>query len=248
MLMAPKKYLEQVRIILDHLENTQLPAVEKAADLIVQALTNKGCVFCAEIGHGIQGDFINRAGGLAAIQKFSFNLDISDKVPQCHAERPRATAFDRDLETIRGAVKASNLRAGDIILVSSVSGRNRGPIELALAGRNLGVKTIGFTAMKYSDSVASLHPSGKKLHEVVDVVIDIGAPLGDAAVDIPGADIKAMPVSGVAMDVAGWLIFGRVMEKMIAKGMPPTIYMSVNRQGGEEDYRIKSVQYEKKGF
>ena len=246
--MTPKKYLQQVRIILDHLEKTQLPAVEKAADLIGQALTNKGCVFCAEIGHGTQGDFINRAGGLAAVQKFSFNLDISDKVPQCYAERPRAAAFERDLETIRFAVKASNLRAGDIILVSSVSGRNRGPIELALACRNLGVKTIGFTAMKYSDSVASLHPSGKKLYEVVDVVIDIGAPFGDAAVDIPGFDIKTMPVSGVAMDVAGWLIFGRTMEKMAEKKMPPTVYMSLNRQGGDDDYRVKSAQYEKKGF
>jgi len=246
--MTPKKYLEQVKIILNHLEQTQLPAVEKAADLIVQALTNKGCVFCAEIGHGTQGDFINRAGGLAAVQKFSFNLDISDKVPQCYADRPRVAAFERDLETIRFAVKASNLRAGDIILVSSVSGRNRGPIELALAGRNLGVKTIGFTAMKYSDSVASLHPSGKKLHEVVDVVIDIGVPIGDAAVDIPGFDIKVMPVSGVAMDVAGWLIFGRAMEKMAARGTPPTVFMSANRKEGQEDYLAKTKQYEKKGY
>lgn len=246
--MTPKKYLQQVRIILDHLEKTQLPAVEKAADLIVQALTSKGCLFCAEIGHGTQGDFINRAGGLAAAQKFSFNLDISDKVPQCYAERPRAAAFERDLETIRFAVKASNLRAGDIILVSSVSGRNRGPIELALACRKLGVKTIGFTAMKYTDSVASLHPSGKKLYEVVDVVIDIGAPLGDAAVDIPGFDIKLMPVSGVAMDVAGWLIFGRAMEKMAARGTPPTVFMSANREGGQEDHLAKTKQYEKRGF
>lgn len=246
--MTPKKYLEQVRIILNHLEQTQLPAVEKAADLIVQALANKGCVFCAEIGHGIQGDFINRAGGLAAVQKFSFNLDISDKVPQCHADRPRAAAFERDLEIIRLALKASNLRAGDVILAGSVSGRNRGPIELALAGRNLGVKTIGFTSMKYSASVASLHPSGKKLCEVVDVVIDIGAPPGDAAVEIPGFDVKVMPVSGIAMDAAGWLIFGRVMEKMAARGTPPTVFMSVNREGGQEDYLAKTKQYEKKGF
>jgi len=246
--MTPKKYLEQVRMILDHLEQTQLPAVEKAADLIMQALINKGCVFCAEIGHGIQGDFLGRAGGLLAVQKFSFNLDIADKVPQCYAPRPRAGAFERDLETIRFAVKASNLRAGDVILVGSVSGRNRGPIELALACRSLGVKTIGFTAMKYSASAVSLHPSGKKLYETVDVVVDIGAPAGDAAVDIPGFDVKLMPVSGVAMDVAGWLIFGRAMEKMAAAGIPPTVYMSVNLPGGEDDLRKKTAQYEERGF
>lgn len=246
--MTPKKYLEQVRMILDHLEKTQLPAVEKAADFIIGALTGKGCVFCAEIGHGIQGDFIGRAGGLMAVQKFSFNLDIADKVPQCYAARPRPAAFDRDLETVQFAVKASNLRAGDVMLVGSVSGRNRGPVELALACRGIGMKTIGFTAMKYSGMAVSLHPSGKKLYEAVDVVIDIGAPFGDAAVDIPGFDIKLMPVSGVAMDVAGWLIFGRVMEKMAAAGIPPTVYMSVNRPGGEEDGRKKAAQYEERGY
>ena len=108
-------------------------------------------------------------------------------------------------------------------MVGSVSGRNRAPVELALACRSLGVKTIGFTAMKYSASTASLHPSGKKLYEAVDVVVDIGVPIGDAAVDIPGFDVKLMPVSGVAMDVAGWLIFGRAMEKMAAAGIPPTV-------------------------
>ncbi len=246
--MTPKKYLEQVRIILDHLEQTQLPAVEKAADLIIKALTGKGCVFCHEIGHGGQGDFLGRAGGLLAVQKFSFNLDISDKVPQCYTPRPRAEPFERDLETIRFAVKASNLRAGDVLLVASVSGRNRTPVELALACRKQGVKTIGFTAMKYSAATPSLHPSGKKLHEAVDVVVDIGAPLGDAAVDIPGFEVKLMPVSGVAMDAAGWMIFGRVMEKMAAAGVPPTVYMSVNRQGGEEDGRKKTAQYEERGF
>jgi len=245
---APKKYLEQVRGVLDHLEKTQLPAIERAADLIVSALAGKGCIFCAEIGHGIQGDFINRAGGLAAIQKFSFNFNLDDKAPKCRAERPRPAAFDRELETVRLAVKASNLRAGDVMLLGSVSGRNRAPVELAMACRDLGVKTIGFTAMAYTRSVVSLHPSGEKLHEAVDLVIDIGAPHGDAAVDLPGFADKVMPVSGVAMDVAGWLIFGRVMEKMAAAGNTPTVFVSVNRPGGEEDYRVKCEQYEKRGF
>ena len=248
MTMAPEKYLEEVRKILDHLEKSQLPAIEQAADLIAGALLNKGGVFCSAIGHGGDGDFCNRAGGLAAVQKFSFNLDISDKTPKILAERPRAETFDRESETIRFAIKASNLRAGDIMLVSSVSGRTRAATELALACRALGIKTIGFTSMQYSASVSALHPSGKKLHEAVDVVIDIGAPFGDAAVELPGFNGKVMPVSGVAMDVAGWLIFGRTMEKMAALGTPPTVFISANRPGGEEDYRLKTAQYEKRGF
>ena len=55
------EYLDAVRAILTHLEQTQLPGIEQAADLIVQALTKKGAIYCAQIGHGIQGDFIGRA-------------------------------------------------------------------------------------------------------------------------------------------------------------------------------------------
>ncbi len=246
--MVPLDYLEKVRGILDHLERTQLPAVERAAELIARALTHRGMVYCAGIGHGTQGDFLNRAGGLAAIQQFSYSLNISAPVPRCHQDRPRPAAREQDLETVRFAVQSSNLRAGDVILVSSVSGRNREPIELALACRALGMAAIGFTSLAYSRTVPSRHPSGKKLCEAVDVAIDIGAPEGDAAVAIPGYDLKLLPLSGVAMDVAGWMILGRAMELMAARGQPATVYASVNREGGEDRLRQSKEQYETRGY
>lgn len=246
--MTPLKYLEAVRNVLSHLEKTQLSAIERAADLAVEALTRGGAIFCSEIGHGGQGDFINRAGGLLAVQPFTCNLNISDRVPKCLQNRPQAENVDRDLETIRLAVRVSNLRAADVMITSSVSGKNRGPIELALACRAKGVKTIGFSSMEYTGNVTTLHPSGKKLFEVVDVAVDIGAPYGDAAVDIPGYDHKLLPVSGVSMGVIGHMIFGRVMEKMAAAGNPPTVLMSFNREGGPEAYKKAVEQYETRGY
>ena len=35
-------------------------------------------------------------------------------------------------------------------MLGSVSGKNRGPIELAIACRELGVKVIGITSMEYT--------------------------------------------------------------------------------------------------
>ena len=246
--MTPLDYLQAVRGVLEHLEKTQLPAVEQAAGLIATALTGGGTVHCSEIGHGIQGDFLGRAGGLLAVQPFTFSLALNDPVPGCRRDRPRPDSFSREIETIRLAVKASSLRAGDVMLVASVSGRNVGPIELALACRERGIRVIGFTSLPYTAQIQSMHPSGKKLCEVVDVVIDNGAPFGDAGVDIPGLEVKAIPLSGVGMDVAGWMIWGRVMEKLAAAGTPPSVYLSVNRPGGAEyNEKIKAV-YEKRGF
>jgi uncharacterized phosphosugar-binding protein len=246
--MVPEQYLNAVRGILDHHQQHSLPAVEQAADLIVHALSSQGAVFCSEIGHHNQWDFLHRAGGLAAVQPFAYSCTITDPVAECLKDRPRPEPVDREFEAIRLVVHTSNLRPGDVMLLSSVSGKNRGPVELALACRDYGVKTIGFTSMAYTQQVEAKHPSGKKLYEVVDVVIDNGAPFGDAAVSIPGFEFDLLPVSGVSMIVAGWMIWGRVMEKMAAAGNPPTVFMSVNRPGGEASLKEREATYHQRGY
>jgi uncharacterized phosphosugar-binding protein len=246
--MIPTVYLDKVRGLLDHLGQTQLPAIERAAELMAAALTNRGVIYCSGLGHGIQGDFINRAGGLAAIQQFSYNLNVAAPVPRCHQDRPRPEPREQDLENVRFAVQSSNLRAGDVMLVASVSGRNREPIELALACRARGLRVIGFTALAYSRTAASLHPSQQRLDEAVDVVIDLGVPAGDAAVAIPGYAIELLPLSGVAIAVAGWMIFGRVLELMAERGRPATVYSSINRAGGDARYRQASEEYNQRGY
>ena len=239
--MASLKYLDAVRGILDHYEQTQLAAIDQAAELIVQAITNNGAVFCAEIGHSNQNDFLNRAGGLAAVQSFSFGCHVHDQLAECLKKRPQPESLERDLETTRFAVRVSNLRAGDVLMLGSVSGKNRHPVELAMACREKGVKVIGFTSLEYTANVESLHPSGKKLCDVVDVVIDNGAPYGDAAVEIPGIDTKVLPVSGASMVIG-------VMEKMAAAGNPPSVFMSLNREGGQEYYNKSREQYNSRGY
>jgi len=242
------RYLDAVRGIIEHLEKTQTEAVEKAAEIVASALTGGGAVFCASVGHGTDGDFLNRAGGLAAVQGFNFSFNVNSPVAEDLKDRPRPEPFEQDLETVRFAVRASNLRAGDVMLTGSVSGKNRGPIELAMACRDMGVKVIAFTSMTYTKQVESLHPSGKLLYEVADVVIDHGAPYGDGAVDMPGFDFKLLPVSGVAADIAGWMIWERVIEKMTEAGDPPSVYMSVNRDGGWEYYEKSKAEYNRRGY
>lgn len=245
---TPQTYLATARGILDHLETTQLTQVEAAADLVVHALLHGGTVNCSEIGHGIQWDFINRAGGLLAVQPFSHSLTVNNPMADGTRKARTPQPDDRDLEQIRAAVQLSSLKAGDVMIISSVSGKNRGPVELALACRARGVKVIVFTAMTYTMKVTSLHPSGKRLFEVGDVVVDCGAPYGDAAVDIPGFENKAIPVSGLGQVVSGWMIWGRVMEKMAAAGTPPSVFISHNREGGPEYNERQKKTYQERGF
>jgi uncharacterized phosphosugar-binding protein len=245
---AADRYLDAVRDVLTHLQATQREAVDKAADLVSGAWKGGGAVFCTDVGHGNEKDFLDRAGGLAGLHYFGFEFNVTSRVASC-LESARTQPAEEALGlNIRHALKTGRVRAGDVLLTSSVSGASARPVELALACREFGILVIGMSAFQYADRSPHQHSSGKKLHEVVDVALDIGAPFGDAAVEIPGYPFPVLPVSGVAMTVAGWLIWARVMEKTAEAGEPATVFMSINREGGREAYKLSVEEYSRRGF
>ncbi len=244
--MVPITYLNKVRSLLDHLEKTQLDAVNQAADFVVEAWRTGGVIYCHKFGHGIEGDSIFRAGGLASVKRFHYSFDVESPVPGCR--KGQDIDPDLDLKRARMAIGLSNLREHDVMLLSSVSGRNREPVELALACRERKVRVITFSSIAYSSKVKPLHPSGKSLCEAGDINIDIGVPYGDAAVSITGIDTEVMPLSGVAMACSAWMLWGRAMEKAAASGNPPSVLVSQNRDGGAEHNERSMKQYEERGF
>ncbi len=245
---APVNYLNTIRRLLDHYEQTQMDAIERAAAMVADSVLGGGAVHLAAIGHSNEQDFLNRAGGPAFLQPFSFSLSLNDPVADCLKDRPRAEPFDREGELVRLALRSGNLRAGDIMVIGSVSGRNTRPVGLALACREMGIRTLVFTSLAYTAQVDSAHPSGSKLADVADVVIDIGAPFGDAAVEIAGYAFPLLPVSGVAAVAGGWMVWGRAMEIMAGRGHPASVFMSVNRPGGTEVYNQNRERFQKLGY
>lgn len=248
--MSPNPYLQAVQNLCTHLEG-QSDTIAQAADLIADSLASGHALYAAEVGHANQHDWLNRAGGLAALRHFTWNVSVNDTPPEARRNRPRTgddANLQVDLANIRHAVRVSQLRAGDVMLIGSVSGRNRNPVELALACRDQGVRTVGFTSLAYTRQVTSVHPSGKRLFEAVDVAVDIGAPYGDAACQVPGYGIPLLPVSGVGAITAGWMIFGGVMERLAARGTPAAVFLSINREGGEAFYKEQRELCEKRGF
>jgi uncharacterized phosphosugar-binding protein len=121
-------------------------------------------------------------------------------------------------------------------------------VELALSCREIGVKVIGFTSLTYTAGVESLHPSGKRLFEAADVVVDNGAPYGDAGVDVPGYDVALVPLSGLGMLVSGWLIWEQVLTRMAARGTPASVLISHNGEGGPEYNKTSRAVYSERGY
>jgi uncharacterized phosphosugar-binding protein len=55
-------------------------------------------------------------------------------------------------------------------------------------------------------------------------------------------------MSGLGMLVAGWMIWGSVMEKMAAAGTPASVYISHNRDGGPAFNEKSRARYNEKGY
>ena len=251
--MLAHKFAEAVRETVTRVESTQMANIQRAAEAIAKSLANGGAFWVYQIGHGGERELTNRAGGLMATRVFSFGFHVDSPISNALKNRPRGSGADPqsvhlDLETICLAVKRSEMRAGDVIMLASVSGKNREPIELALAAKSIGATVVGITSLEYTAQVESLHPSGKKLCDVADIVIDNCALFGDACIEVPGYEQKALPISGVAQITIGWMICGEVIERMQAVGRPPHVYMSQNRPGGAE-YNEKALkEYNETGY
>lgn len=84
------------------------------------------------------------------------------------------------------------LNPGDSIVIFGHSGRNASGIDTAIYAKERGMTVVSITAKSNLDKPAS-HSSGMRLADASDIVIDTGAPIEDAIVNIDGL---SRPVGG----------------------------------------------------
>ena len=211
--------------------NEQKDIIGEAAEAVKTALTEKHSVFIFGCSHAgiLAEEVFYRTGGLAVINPIFFPGFMLNTRP---------ITMTSQLERLDGLgkilVKENRLKEGDVLIIHSVSGRNNVPVEMAEEAKALGVKTIAVTNIAYSSAVTSRHPSGKRLFEVCDIVIDNKGCVGDAAVTLEGLPEKIGPTS-TACGAA--LINALVIEtvgKMLEEGKIPPVFLSANLDGGDE--------------
>jgi uncharacterized phosphosugar-binding protein len=130
-------------------------------------------------------------------------------------------------------VKYIPIGAGDVVLVHSVSGRNAAPVEVALYAKQQGAKVIALTSLDYSRSVAPRSGTGYRLYEVADLVIDNGAPRGDAIVQLKGFPQPVAPVSTVLGAALVNAVVAEACAILLERGISPPVFMSANLDGGD---------------
>lgn len=222
-----------------------LEPIHQAAALCSHALANGAVIHIFDSGHMVSSELINRAGGLVALSALSFQLNVVNPVKSRPAQSDEGRLSYAYIEHV---FETNQLRKGDVLFVGSVSGKTANVVELALQARAHGLTVIALTALAYSSKLASEHPSGKHLYETADLVLDNHAPYGDAMLEVPGLDYPVCPASGLDAAAIMWAVVAGIIEELLARGVKPTIFPSVNRPDGKTLISQVETEALRKGY
>jgi uncharacterized phosphosugar-binding protein len=241
------RYFARLQEKLTELAEAERESLQQAADRCVECLARQGVLHVFDTGHLVSQELINRAGGLVAMTPLTFGLNVNSPNPFRQKKGDRSDVPSTG-EIIDLALRQSTIQPGDVLFIGTVSGKSELPVELALRAKAYGVTVIALTAVEYSSQLTSQHPSGKRLFEVADLVIDNHSPYGDAMLEVEGLDRDICPFSGIGAAAALWAIVAAIAEEMLARGLTPTFFRSVNRPDGPADVEATRQRYAEKGY
>src|SRR5687768_12870806 len=111
----------------------------------------------------------------------------------------------------------------DTALVVSSSGGGTVAVEMAEELRARDIRVVAIVSRRHAEATPSRHPRGVRLTDVADLVLDTGAPAGDAMVTIPGLAAPVAPGSTVGGCLLINAVKAEVAARLTAAGQPPTV-------------------------
>ncbi len=243
--MLLDQYNETIDELIKKVRSSQRENIIKAGQMIADTVSEGGNIYLSGICHSIEWDLINRGGGVEFYKHFDYKMDVEKN----GRVRDRLDINTDTWGMAEYALKLSDMRPGDVLMVSSVSGRTKNVVDLAYEAKKFGIKVIGFTSYEYSSKVDAVHPSGKKFYEIVDIALDNCAPAAEALMDVDGLEAKFVAASGIACNILLWSITAVAVEKLMEKGITPGVLKSANYPGGREyNNEVVRPQYQKYGW
>src|SRR3954454_20226424 len=180
--MSPsEEYLSKCRELVDAVA-AQGPLIGRAADWFSETILAGRMVHVFGSGHSriMVEEMWPRYGSFPGFNPI-VELSLTFHNPVVGANGQRQAMY---LENVSGLaeriLRNFKLSAQDAALVISSSGCNVVSIEMAEQFQKAGMKVVVIISKKHSEATASNDPRGKKLQDFGDLVLDTGAPVGDA--------------------------------------------------------------------
>ena len=213
------EYLEKIGEILKRIEDEEGGRLARAAELVADVICRDGLVHVFGCGHSHLAalDTFYRAGGLACVSP------LLDEDLMLHDGAAKSSRLEKTSGIASEAFRRQGVKAGDVVVVISASGKNAAPVEMLRAAKAAGVTTVAISSAAY-------RAHGATLLDEADVPIDCKVPYGDAVIDVGAAKMGGLSTYASLFILNSILIEGA--KKAAARGVTPPIYVSGNVEGG----------------
>lgn len=229
----PESYFHRANELLARAWTANAAAIAQLAPIVGASVARGGVIHTFGSGHSelISREIIGRAGGLVGVSGIiDPTAGFIENLPGYGSKL--VERYDRQHQ----------LLPGETLVVISNSGKNGSPIDIALYGKQKGLTVVALTCLAMSKVTPSQHPSGKRLFEVADHVLDNGGVPGDAIVEV-SAGINAGPTSTfIGCSVLNWLMLA-VLEWLKVNGHTLPVLRSQNLAGAIEYNRELGKKY-----
>ena len=236
------EYGDKIADLLKIAEEKNKETIEALAKKFAENIENDKVIHTFGTGHShmLGIELFARAGGLGNVDAM---LD-PDTLTSFGAERSGA------MEKVCGVsdviYDSYNIQPGDIMIITSNSGRNAMPIEMAMRCQKEGIYVVALTNLEQSRNTTSRHPAGKRLFECADCISDTCVPSGDATLDLEG--IKTGPASSIVTMFLINTVVSEAIKIVLSHGKRPYVFQSQNVDGFDNDAIYKHFKGRVKHF
>ena len=225
---------EVARRLADITDDASAGGLDEAVRLLTDCVAAGGVVHAFGTGHSeaFAMEMAGRAGGLIPTNKIALRDAVlvgSHELRELFGEPP----LERDPDIAADLFATVEREEHDVFVIASNSGVNGSIVGLALLAKEHGHPVIAVTSLLHTAGVPALHPSGLRLSEVADVVLDNRAPLGDATLDSIG-DVTVGAVSSITSAYLAQLLTIATTAALTAAGAEAPLYVSANVPGGHD--------------
>ena len=217
-----RAWINNVQGLLSRIMNTQAQGIDKASDIMANAIGSGHVCFLFGSGHAAIPvmEMFPRYGStlgfipIVDLPLVSFLRMVGD------LGYPQFDFIENSPEYGRRIMENYRVHREDCALVFSHSGTTPISVEVAIQFKNRGAPVIGVTSLVHAKSAKPRHPSGLRLHEVVDLVIDTGVPAGDVSLTVKstGGELHIGPLSTMAFVAVANALLLSTIEKLILRG------------------------------
>ncbi len=244
--MSPSAdYLNRCRDLVTVVEQQQA-AIEQTADWFAGTILAGRMVHLFGSGHSriLVEEMWPRYGSFPGFNPIvELSLSFHNLVVGPNGQRQ--AMFLENVSGLAGRILRNfDLSPQDSALVASSSGCNVVPIEMAMGFKERGVRVVCIISKRHSEASPSRHPSGKKLQDFADLVLDTGAPVGDAMVSIPGLETPVSPGSTVGGCLLINAIKAEVAARLTRAGSPPRVLTAGALVGSERASALFESAYD----